>query len=86
MKPRQRIELGEINRVMQALPDVEQAVTHACVINQAAATGGDSASVVGYLVLAIGLPWIPAHCRRSFVKHCRRIWCQSFCCNCRSCH
>ncbi|MBA1848026.1 AMP-binding protein, partial [Escherichia coli] len=34
----QRIELGEIDRVMQALPDVEQAVTHACVINQAAAT------------------------------------------------
>lgn len=29
----QRIELGEIDRVMQALPDVEQAVTHACVIN-----------------------------------------------------
>ena len=25
----QRIELGEIDRVMQALPDVEQAVTHA---------------------------------------------------------
>lgn len=24
---------------MQALPDVEQAVTHACVINRAAATG-----------------------------------------------
>lgn len=36
----QRIELGEIDRVMQALPDVEQAVTHACVINQATATGG----------------------------------------------
>ncbi len=52
----QRIELGEMNRVMQALPDVEQAVTHACVINQAAATGGDARQLVGYLVSQSGLP------------------------------
>ncbi|VDZ84259.1 Enterobactin synthase component F [Kluyvera intermedia] len=52
----QRIELGEINRVMQTLPDVEQAVTHACVINQAAATGGDARQLVGYVVSASGLP------------------------------
>ncbi len=52
----QRIELGEIDRVMQALPDVEQAVTHACVINQAAATGGDARQLVGYLVSQSGLP------------------------------
>ncbi|HID3467586.1 TPA: hypothetical protein ACXE5T_005542, partial [Klebsiella pneumoniae] len=32
----QRIELGEIDRVMSALPDVGQAVSHACVFNQAA--------------------------------------------------
>lgn len=49
----QRIELGEIDRVMQALPDVEQAVTHACVINQAAATGG-CASTGGLSGVAIG--------------------------------
>ncbi|EFZ4017997.1 enterobactin synthase subunit F [Shigella flexneri] len=52
----QRIELGEIDRVMQALPDVKQAVTHACVINQAAATGGDARQLVGYLVSQSGLP------------------------------
>lgn len=52
----QRIELGEIDRVMQALPDVEQAVTHACVINRAAATGGDARQLVGYLVSQSGLP------------------------------
>ncbi|HED3219812.1 TPA: amino acid adenylation domain-containing protein, partial [Raoultella ornithinolytica] len=33
----QRIELGEIDRVMSALPDVSLAVTNACVFNQAAA-------------------------------------------------
>ncbi|CBG87371.1 enterobactin non-ribosomal peptide synthetase EntF [Citrobacter rodentium] len=57
----QRIELGEIDRVMQALPDVEQAVAHACVFNQAAATGGDARQLVGYLVSRSGLPLnIPA--------------------------
>ncbi len=30
----QRIELGEIDRVMSALPDVGQAVSHACVFNR----------------------------------------------------
>jgi amino acid adenylation domain len=52
----QRIELGEIDRVMQSLADVAQAVTHACVINQAAATGGDARQLVGYLVSESGLP------------------------------
>lgn len=52
----QRIELGEIDRLMQALPDVKQAVTHACVINLAAATGGDARQLVGYLVSQSGLP------------------------------
>ena len=52
----QRIELGEIDRAMLALPDVAQAVTHACVINQAAATGGDARQLVGYLVSESGLP------------------------------
>lgn len=52
----QRIELGEIDRVMSALADVAQAVTHACVINQAAATGGDARQLVGYLVSESGLP------------------------------
>ncbi|EOG2201196.1 TPA: enterobactin non-ribosomal peptide synthetase EntF [Klebsiella pneumoniae] len=52
----QRIELGEIDRVMSALPDVAQAVSHACVFNQAAATGGDARQLVGYLVSDSGLP------------------------------
>ncbi|XVB25821.1 enterobactin non-ribosomal peptide synthetase EntF [Citrobacter koseri] len=52
----QRIELGEIDRVMQTLPDVEHAVAHACVFNQAAATGGDARQLVGYLVSDSGLP------------------------------
>ncbi|HDU6122931.1 enterobactin non-ribosomal peptide synthetase EntF [Klebsiella pneumoniae] len=52
----QRIELGEIDRVMLALPDVGQAVSHACVFNQAAATGGDARQLVGYLVSDSGLP------------------------------
>lgn len=52
----QRIELGEIDRAMLALTDVEQAVAHACVLNQAAATGGDARQLVGYVVSASGLP------------------------------
>ncbi|HFF8584949.1 TPA: enterobactin non-ribosomal peptide synthetase EntF [Raoultella ornithinolytica] len=52
----QRIELGEIDRVMSALPDVSLAVTNACVFNQAAATGGDARQLVGYLVSESGLP------------------------------
>ncbi|QNK10078.1 enterobactin non-ribosomal peptide synthetase EntF [Enterobacter sp. JUb54] len=52
----QRIELGEIDRVMSALPDVAQAVANACVLNQAAATGGDARQLVGYLVSESGLP------------------------------
>ena len=52
----QRIELGEIDRALSALPDVAQAVAHACVFNQAAATGGDARQLVGYLVSDSGLP------------------------------
>ncbi|VTN45271.1 Enterobactin synthase component F [Raoultella ornithinolytica] len=52
----QRIELGEIDRVMSALPDISLAVTNACVFNQAAATGGDARQLVGYLVSESGLP------------------------------
>lgn len=52
----QRIELGEIDRAMQALPDVAQAVAHACVFNQAAATSGDARQLVGYVVSDSGLP------------------------------
>ncbi len=52
----QRIELGEIDRVMSALPDVALAVTNACVFNQAAAIGGDARQLVGYLVSESGLP------------------------------
>ncbi|POP43443.1 non-ribosomal peptide synthetase [Superficieibacter electus] len=52
----QRIELGEIDRAMQSLPDVAQAVAHACVFNEAAAVGGDARQLVGYLVFESGLP------------------------------
>ncbi|SCB93362.1 enterobactin synthetase component F [Kosakonia oryzendophytica] len=52
----QRIELGEIDRAMLTLPDVAQAVAHACVFNQAAASGGDARQLVGYVVSASGLP------------------------------
>ncbi len=41
---------------MSALPDVGQAVSHACVFNRAAATGGDARQLVGYLVSDSGLP------------------------------
>ena len=52
----QRIELGEIDRAMLSLPDVAQAVAHACVFNRAAATGGDARQLVGYVVSESGLP------------------------------
>jgi enterobactin synthetase component F len=52
----QRIELGEIDRAMLNLPDVAQAVAHACVFNQAVATGGDARQLVGYVVSESGLP------------------------------
>lgn len=50
----QRIEPGEIDRVMQSLPDVAQAVTHACVLNHHAQAGGDARQLVGYVVSASG--------------------------------
>lgn len=51
----QRIELGDIDRALQALPGVGQAVTNACVLNQeAAASGGDARQLVGYVVSASG--------------------------------
>lgn len=52
----QRIEPGEIDRVMSGLSDVAQAVSHACVINQAVAGDGDGRQLVGYLVSASGQP------------------------------
>lgn len=52
----QRIEPGEIDRVMQHLPGVAQAVTHACVLNQSAAGDGDARQLVGYLVSDDGQP------------------------------
>lgn len=52
----QRIELGEIDRALLALPDVAQGVAHACVFNKAAAGQGDARQLVGYVVSASGLP------------------------------
>ncbi len=71
----QRIELGEIDRVMSALADVS-AVTHACVFNQAAATGGDARQLVGYLVSESGLPLDTAALKTRPPNSCRRIWCR----------
>lgn len=59
----QRIELGEIEQAMLSLPGVAQAVTHACVLNSAAATGGDARQLVGYLVPAHGETPDPAALR-----------------------
>ncbi|MDF7681590.1 enterobactin synthase subunit F [Enterobacteriaceae bacterium ESL0689] len=52
----QRIELGDIDRAMAALPGVAQAVTQACVFNQTTASGGDNRQLVGYLVPASAEP------------------------------
>ncbi len=52
----QRIELGDIDRAMQSLADVAQAVTHACVLNKSATGGGDARQLVGYLVSSSGEP------------------------------
>lgn len=59
----QRIELGEIDCALMSLPDVAQAVTHACVINQAAASEGDARQLVGYVVSDSGLPLNTAELR-----------------------
>ncbi len=45
----QRIELGEIDRVMMSIAGVEQAVTHACVLGKTRAGGGDQRQLVGYI-------------------------------------
>ncbi|XPE24311.1 AMP-binding protein [Shigella sonnei] len=82
----QRIELGEIDCVMQALPDVEQAVTHACVINRRQPLVVMRRQLVGYLVSQSGLPLDTSALRRSFEKHCHYIWYRWFCCNFHSYH
>lgn len=51
----QRIELGDIDRALQTLPDVAKAVTNACVLNQGATAGGDARQLVGYIASASGL-------------------------------
>ncbi|WP_071608958.1 enterobactin synthase subunit F [Entomohabitans teleogrylli] len=50
----QRIELGEIDNALHQLPGVAGAVTHACVLNETAASGGDARQLVGYLVAQAG--------------------------------
>lgn len=52
----QRIELGDIDSALMSLADVAQAVTHACVVNQATTREGDARQLVGYVVSASGLP------------------------------
>lgn len=52
----QRIELGDIDSALMSLTDIAQAVTHACVLNQAAASEGDARQLVGYVVSESGLP------------------------------
>ncbi len=53
----QRIELGEIDRVMSALPDGAGGESPAS--STAAATGGDARQLVGYLVSDLACRWIP---------------------------
>lgn len=82
----QRIELGEIDRVMQALPDVEQAVVHACVFNQAAGQqGAMPASWWGIWSRSQGFRLISPRSGHSYGKNSRRIWCQWCCCSWRNC-
>ncbi|WP_312045627.1 enterobactin synthase subunit F [Erwinia sp.] len=50
----QRIELGEIDRALLSLDNVAQAVTHACVLGSASASGGDQRQLVGYVVAVSG--------------------------------
>ncbi|MGY4493888.1 amino acid adenylation domain-containing protein [Pseudomonas sp. TE3610] len=50
----QRIELSEIDHALLALPGVEQAVTHARVLGEVQAGGGDARQLVGYLVAQQG--------------------------------
>ena len=50
----QRIELGEIDQALLSLDNVAQAVTHACVLGNASAGGGDQRQLVGYVVAASG--------------------------------
>lgn len=72
----QRIELGEIDRAMSALPDVAQAVAHACVFNQAAATGGDARHWWATWFLTPACRWTPPRSKRGLANSCRRIWCR----------
>lgn len=72
----QRIELGEIDRAMSALPDVAQAVAHACVFNRAAATGAMPASWWAIWFLNPACRWIPKRLKRGLANSCRRIWCR----------
>ncbi|MDW6003042.1 non-ribosomal peptide synthetase [Vibrio mangrovi] len=47
----QRIELAEIDHAMRLLPGVQDAVCHACVLNQSAVVNGsDARQLVGYLI------------------------------------
>ncbi len=51
------------------LPDVEQAVAHACVFNQAAATGGDARQLVGFIWCRTPVcRWIYRRCRKNYAK------------------
>ncbi len=68
---------------MQTLPDVEQAVAHACVFNQAAATGGDARQLVGYLVSHSGLPLDLPALQEKLRQNFPRIWCRLCCATCR---
>lgn len=81
----QRIELGEIDRVMQQLPDVEHAVAHACVFNQRRRQAAMRVNWWGIWCHNRVYRWIRPRCGKSCVKNCLRIWCRQYCCNWRSC-
>lgn len=50
----QRIELSEIDHALLALPGVEQALTHARVLGEVQAGGGDARQLVGYVTSQSG--------------------------------
>lgn len=78
----QRIELGEIDRAMLSLPDVAQAVAHACVFNGRRPRAAMPVSWWDMWFLNPVYRWIATRCLPHSDRSCRRIWCRW--CYCKS--
>lgn len=50
----QRVELGEVECAMLQLPDIAQAVAHACILDNTAQMAGDTRQLVGYVTSISG--------------------------------